>query len=474
MPCHNCSDPLASLLNANHVWNNIPAMHHDVYHHPARSSYHGQDLDVFTASNDDVQSTSATLQSEQYHQYPATGLPSVEPTKPLWNQTPICCPIKTEGSTEGSTEDYFDGRTHVVDWDTSNFFDRPFDPTIAARDFLCIPFASNSNRDMQGLSSAASAWNFPSSLSEQSDCGRSFSSIGSIDQPSPNSTYLSDSTYTNTNMCIRGRHDITHSPDPRFSLGAQSLNHTESSPQHELGTPADQSGNNGEMSYHSNFGDLKHWQTTPDGFQIPVTGRTSWPPDDWDLNAWGHPQAASSQAIRLWNGNGISPTVYRSQSNQRNDALPLGPSEQNSHSSCADSAQEELENINLPNSRRKREDYFLVTSKRKGMTYKQIREKGGLQAAESTLRGRFRALTKDRRDRVRKPVWTDKDIQLLHLAVQREIEGLEVGGFARGASLHALESKVSWKKVADCIMANGGSYRFGNATCKKKWKELMH
>ncbi|OCK92355.1 uncharacterized protein K441DRAFT_614568, partial [Cenococcum geophilum 1.58] len=44
------------------------------------------------------------------------------------------------------------------------------------------------------------------------------------------------------------------------------------------------------------------------------------------------------------------------------------------------------------------------------MSYKEIRQKGGLQAAESTLRGRFRALTKARKDRVRKPVWTERDV----------------------------------------------------------------
>lgn len=32
--------------------------------------------------------------------------------------------------------------------------------------------------------------------------------------------------------------------------------------------------------------------------------------------------------------------------------------------------------------------------------------------------------------------------------------------------------KVSWKKVAQYIWAHGGSYQFGNATCKKKWCEI--
>jgi YHS domain-containing protein len=32
--------------------------------------------------------------------------------------------------------------------------------------------------------------------------------------------------------------------------------------------------------------------------------------------------------------------------------------------------------------------------------------------------------------------------------------------------------KVSWKKVAYYIDENGGSYHFGNSTCKRKWLEL--
>ena len=29
-----------------------------------------------------------------------------------------------------------------------------------------------------------------------------------------------------------------------------------------------------------------------------------------------------------------------------------------------------------------------------------------------------------------------------------------------------------WKEVAEYIVRNGGSYHFGNATCKKKWDEV--
>ncbi len=34
---------------------------------------------------------------------------------------------------------------------------------------------------------------------------------------------------------------------------------------------------------------------------------------------------------------------------------------------------------------------------------------------------------------------------------------------------HSVVSKIPWKKVAEYIVMHGGSYHFGNATCRKKW-----
>jgi hypothetical protein len=55
-------------------------------------------------------------------------------------------------------------------------------------------------------------------------------------------------------------------------------------------------------------------------------------------------------------------------------------------------------------------DEFLVRQRQAGMTYKEIRRAGGFTEAESTLRGRYRTLTKSREARVRKPEWGDKDV----------------------------------------------------------------
>jgi hypothetical protein len=56
------------------------------------------------------------------------------------------------------------------------------------------------------------------------------------------------------------------------------------------------------------------------------------------------------------------------------------------------------------------EDKILLEEKQKGSTYKEIRKKMRTLVAESTLRGRYRSLTKERKDRVRKPIWTPKDV----------------------------------------------------------------
>ncbi|KAI0118699.1 hypothetical protein GGR51DRAFT_570492 [Nemania sp. FL0031] len=103
---------------------------------------------------------------------------------------------------------------------------------------------------------------------------------------------------------------------------------------------------------------------------------------------------------------------------------------------------------------------FLVESKLAGMTYREIRRKGGFTEAESTLRGRFRTLTKNKEQRVRKPEWQDKDIRLLKRAVRK---------LTKGDS----SARVPWKQVAAYIYEHDGSYHFGNATCRKKWDELV-
>jgi hypothetical protein len=59
---------------------------------------------------------------------------------------------------------------------------------------------------------------------------------------------------------------------------------------------------------------------------------------------------------------------------------------------------------------RNKQNEFLIQSKLAGMTYRDIKREGGFKEAESTLRGRYRTLTKPKTARVRKPEWTSKDV----------------------------------------------------------------
>jgi hypothetical protein len=58
------------------------------------------------------------------------------------------------------------------------------------------------------------------------------------------------------------------------------------------------------------------------------------------------------------------------------------------------------------------QNQFLIESKRRGMTYKEIRRQGGFIEAESTLRGRYRTLTKSKEARVRRPEWSENDVRI--------------------------------------------------------------
>ena len=55
-------------------------------------------------------------------------------------------------------------------------------------------------------------------------------------------------------------------------------------------------------------------------------------------------------------------------------------------------------------------DDELLQLRSQGISYREIKQKYGFTEAESTLRGRYRTLTKSKDKRVRKPTWKDKDV----------------------------------------------------------------
>ncbi|EAA29802.1 hypothetical protein GE21DRAFT_4956 [Neurospora crassa] len=190
---------------------------------------------------------------------------------------------------------------------------------------------------------------------------------------------------------------------------------------------------------------------------------------------------------------------------------------------------------------RAEQDALLVKLRNQGKSYKQIRQIGRFTEAESTLRGRYRTLTKSREQRVRRPEWTDKDLRLLEKAVREFAKGplsvtysnpsnptssssssssagppstttTTTAPTDEAMSITSLVStsrdttsatspspssssstthpaaaqkpstpkgipttttKIPWKQVSHYIFSKGGSYKFGNATVRKRWEELM-
>ena len=55
-------------------------------------------------------------------------------------------------------------------------------------------------------------------------------------------------------------------------------------------------------------------------------------------------------------------------------------------------------------------DKDLLRLRRQGVSYREIKQNHGFTEAESTLRGRYRTLTKSKDKRVRKPIWKDRDV----------------------------------------------------------------
>ncbi|KAJ5555663.1 hypothetical protein N7535_008097 [Penicillium sp. DV-2018c] len=99
---------------------------------------------------------------------------------------------------------------------------------------------------------------------------------------------------------------------------------------------------------------------------------------------------------------------------------------------------------------------FLIDCKRRGLSYKDIKRIGGFKEAESTLRGRYRTLTKSKEQRVRKPKWLEKDIRLLCEAVALHAERKSSYSSLATVGMGMNEPpKVSWKKVAEHIWSRG-------------------
>ncbi|KAK4992331.1 hypothetical protein LTR66_006311 [Elasticomyces elasticus] len=166
------------------------------------------------------------------------------------------------------------------------------------------------------------------------------------------------------------------------------------------------------------------------------------------------------------------------------NGLPMAPTLPSSYYSLSspDSVSPSVSGVRPDRTRmtteqKKHQDFLLKDGKARGMSYKQMKSEYGWSDPEPTLRGRYRNLIKRPEERVRRPVWTSNDIELLIRAVFELAKPIGPGGVTKASyvgagKLGSGRFKIAWKDVAARIRENGGSYVFGNSTCKKKWVEL--
>ncbi|KAI8671687.1 hypothetical protein NCS57_00644500 [Fusarium keratoplasticum] len=117
-----------------------------------------------------------------------------------------------------------------------------------------------------------------------------------------------------------------------------------------------------------------------------------------------------------------------------------------------------------PDHTRESRDQYLIDRRADGYTYREIKEAGGYDEAEPTLRGKWRTLTKEPEQRLRKPKWEQHDLELLRTVTYRWFtdNNKQVG-----------DARPPWKILAQEMFDEGASYHFGSGTISKMW-EVVH
>jgi hypothetical protein len=125
---------------------------------------------------------------------------------------------------------------------------------------------------------------------------------------------------------------------------------------------------------------------------------------------------AFDQAIPLVNLDATVPNHYfdTTQQSVQPAALAATPSSFEGLSPDIDLVMAGRRNSVKAHQRAAAKDRELIEWKRQGLSYKEIKARGGFEEAESTLRGRYRTLTKPKYLRVRKPEWQQKDVRIMH------------------------------------------------------------
>ncbi|KIH89302.1 hypothetical protein SPBR_06373 [Sporothrix brasiliensis 5110] len=114
--------------------------------------------------------------------------------------------------------------------------------------------------------------------------------------------------------------------------------------------------------------------------------------------------------------------------------------------------------------RRQQEDQYMMQKHREaGWTFSKIQKSGEFSINESTLRGRYRTMTKPPEMRVRKPKWDALADALV----------LQFAGEQADAQNRPIEdAKIKWK-VVQAQMVERGTYSYGYCTLKKRCLLLL-
>lgn len=202
--------------------------------------------------------------------------------------------------------------------------------------------------------------------------------------------------------------DLTGLPGGGFSLAGPSLSVHANNAGHALETPFD--------------GGHQH---SADGSLVSMTAPSS--SSSWYMS--GHSPSRSDVKLTQPDGR-----AYKTEHDDNGIASSASNHSSSSHGSpssegsCSDLHVQVNEQACFKTSQtldteaqRQRNDDLLLQGKRDGLTYREIRNKMlGEKPAESTLRGRYRSLTKARKDRVRKPVWHKRDVNIVHNPLQQK------------------------------------------------------
>ncbi|KAH7023851.1 hypothetical protein EDB80DRAFT_886362 [Ilyonectria destructans] len=118
---------------------------------------------------------------------------------------------------------------------------------------------------------------------------------------------------------------------------------------------------------------------------------------------------------------------------------------------------------NRPGDDSRSRDSYMLRARAWNFTYKEIKDHGGLNMPEPTMRGRVRGMVRTRRELTRVTEWDQRNVNLLRAAVAH---------YCAPNHTSPEKANVAWKVIRDYVYHNGGE-RFSSTATKKQWEQLQ-